>query len=82
MSKRCKDILAARQAFYSRAMGKTTITKITIRTHRRTVVQLSGGQPVENVADDERPDVPAPMEQPAGQRVRPSKDKKENKVYE
>ena len=45
-------------------------------------MQLSGGQPAETVASDERADSPARMEQPAGKRVRPFKENKENKIYE
>jgi len=50
-------------------MRKTKKTKITIQTHRRTVVRSSGGQPAGNGVS----------EKPAVVPVRPSK---ENKVHE
>ncbi len=53
-------------------MRKTKITKITIQTHRRTVVRSSGGQPVANGVSEKRAVVP----------VRPRKENKEDKVYE
>jgi hypothetical protein len=53
-------------------MRKTTITKITVQTRRRTILQFPGGQPVDKVADDKQAVVP----------VRQSKEIKENKVNE
>jgi hypothetical protein len=68
------------RAFCTCAMRKTKITKITIQTHRRTVVRSSGGQPADNGVSEKR--AVARKDEPADIGLPSCKENKENKVNE